>query len=712
MNTARIVLAAAVAALIAAFFYFHLGHYLSLNYLKAEQVHLQALFHARPLAAAGAFFLAYVAVTSLSLPGATLMTLAAGAIFGVLWGTIVVSFASSLGATLAFLTARFVLRDAVQRRYGHRLSAINRGMERDGAFYLFALRLVPAFPFFVINLVMGLTPLRTLTFYGVSQTGMLAGTVVYINAGTQLGQISHLSGILSPGLIGSFVLLGVFPLIAQRTLSFMQARKVYRGFRRPKRFDRNLVVIGAGSAGLVSAYIAATVRARVSLIEKDRMGGECLNSGCVPSKALIHSARLLALSRRAGEFGFKRMDVEFDFADVMERVQRVVERVAPHDSVERYERLGVECLQGAARIVSPWEVEVNGQRLSTRAIVVAAGARPLVPAIKGLDAVDYLTSETLWELRELPKRLIVLGGGPVGCEMSQAFARLGSRVTQVEMQPRLLGREDFGVSQAIQERFEREGIDLRLSYKARAIRVDEGGRKRLLCESAGREIALEFDAILLALGRQPNAQGYGLEELGVETTTGGAIETDEFLRTRVPNIYACGDVAGPYQFTHIAAHQAWYATVNALFGAFRKFKVDYSIIPWCTFTDPEVAHVGLNETRAREAGVAFEVTTYDLAELDRALTEGEAEGFVKVLTVPGKDRILGATIVGENAGELITEYVTAMKQGLGLNKILGTIHIYPTLSEANKYAAGEWKKAHAPQRLLRWVERWHALRRG
>lgn len=711
MNKTRGALAALIATLIAAFFYFHLGHYLSLGYLKSEQARLQHLFHARPLATAGVFFLCYVLITGLSLPGATLMTLAAGAIFGLLWGTVIVSFASSLGATLAFLAARFVLRDLVQRKYGHRLTAINRGIERDGGFYLFALRLVPAFPFFVINLVMGLTPIRALTFYGISQAGMLAGTVVFINAGTQLGEIHSLSGILSPGLIGSFVLLGIFPLIAKRVLAFLQSHKRYRGLRKPRHFDRNLIVIGAGSAGLVSAYIAATVKARVTLIEKDKMGGDCLNYGCVPSKALIRSARLLSLRRRAGEFGFKHIDVAFDFADVMERVQRVVETVAPHDSVERYERLGVECLQGEARILSPWEVEVGGRRLTTRAIVVATGARPRMPAIEGLAEADCLTSETLWSLRTLPRRLIVLGGGPIGCEMAQAFARLGSRVTQVEMQPQLMTREDPDVADAVLQRFREEGIEVLLSHTARAVRVDDSGEKTLICEHEGQEKAVPFDAVLIALGRQANAQGYGLEALGIGTGPGGTIETDEYLRTRVPNIYACGDAAGPYQFTHTAAHQAWYATVNALFGSFRKFKVDYSVIPWCTFTDPEVAHVGLNETRARETGVAYETTVYDMSELDRAITEREARGFIKVLTPPGKDKVLGATIVGENAGELITEYVTAMKQGLGLNRLLGTIHVYPTLAEANKYAAGEWKKAHAPQGVLKWLQRWHAFQR-
>jgi pyruvate/2-oxoglutarate dehydrogenase complex dihydrolipoamide dehydrogenase (E3) component/uncharacterized membrane protein YdjX (TVP38/TMEM64 family) len=711
----KVLLIVVLVALVAAFFAFGGHRYLTFDEIKGRQAEIQAYYQAHPWRTLAGFFAVYVAVTGLSLPGAAIMTLVAGAIFGLLWGTVLVSFASSLGATAAFLASRFLLRDWVQRRFGRQLRAINEGVEREGGFYLFTLRLIPVIPFFAINLAMGLTPMRPWTFYWVSQCGMLAGTLVYVNAGTQLAAISSPAGILSPGLIGAFVLLGVFPLIAKKIVDVVKARRVYARWTgaKPAAFERNLVVIGAGSAGLVSAYIAAAVKAKVTLVEKHRMGGDCLNTGCVPSKALIKSARVLSTIRRAKEYGLRSASAEFEFADVMERVQRVVRTVEPHDSVERYTGLGVECLKGEAKIVSPWAVEVTGpegrkRTVPTRAIVIAAGARPFVPPIPGIEKMDCLTSDTVWGLRELPKRLVVLGGGPIGSELAQAFARFGSKVTQVEMLPRLLPREDPEFSAMVAQRFRAEGIDVRTGHKAKQFLKE----KILVCEHEGREVRIEFDALLCAVGRVANTQGYGLEELGIPLTKARTVETNEFLQTVYPNIYACGDVAGPYQFTHTAAHQAWFASVNALFGTFKKFRADYSVIPWATFTDPEVARVGLNELEAKERNIPYEVSVYGIDELDRAIADEEAHGLVKVLTVPGKDRILGVTIAGEHAGDLIAEFVAAMRHGFGLNKILGTIHIYPTLVEANKYAAGVWKKAHAPQRLLARLEKLHAWMRG
>jgi len=621
---------------------------------------------------------------------------------------VIVSFASSIGATAAFLASRFLFRDYVQRRFRDRLRAINRGIERDGAFYLLALRLVPYVPFFVINLAMGVTPIRTKTFYLVSQLGMLPATIVYVNAGTQLAKIESLRDLASPEIITALVLLSIFPLIAKKVIDILQHRRALRGYARPRRFDRNLIVIGAGSAGLVAAYIAAAVRAKVTLIEKDKMGGECLNTGCVPSKALIRSARFVAQAARAHELGMRRAGVEFDFAEVMERVQRVIKAVEPHDSVERYTKLGVECISGQAHIDSPYAVSVGGRTLTARNIIVATGSRPIVPSIPGIDSVGYLTSDTVWQLRELPKRLVVLGGGPIGCELAQSFARLGARVTLIERAPGILGREDAEFSMLVAERFRAEGIDLRMSHQAVEFRAS-GDAKAVVCEHAGSPVAITFDQVLLALGRTADTSGYGLEALGIATKS-GALDVDGYLRTRIPTIYACGDVAGPYQFTHAAAHQAWHATVNALFGTFRRFKVDYSALPWCTFTEPEVARVGLNERDAKAKNIPYEVTTFDIAELDRAIADGQAYGLVKVLTVPGNDRILGVTIASERAGDYIVEFVSAMRHGLGLNKILSTVHIYPTFAEANKYAAGAWKRAHVPVRLLSWVERYHRWR--
>ncbi|WP_083447146.1 bifunctional TVP38/TMEM64 family protein/FAD-dependent oxidoreductase [Azoarcus sp. CIB] len=714
MKTNRLLLLAAIALTTLMFFAFDLDRYLSLEFFKAQQTAIEVWRDARPLAAAAAFFVIYVAVTGLSLPGAAIMTLAGGAIFGLWAGLLIVSFASTLGATLAFLASRFILRDTVQARFGERLRAINAGIEKEGALYLFTLRLVPVFPFFVINLVMGLTPIRTWTFYWVSQVGMLAGTVVYVNAGTQLAQIDSLSGILSPALLASFALLGVFPLIAKKLVEMVKARKIYAGWKKPAHFDRNLVVIGAGAAGLVSSYIAAAVKAKVTLVEKHKLGGDCLNTGCVPSKALIRSAKLLSHMRRSQEFGIRSARAEFDFADVMERVHSIIKTVEPHDSIERYTGLGVEVIEGRAKIVSPWEVEIarndgGHETLTTRSIIIAAGARPHVPPIPGIEDVGYYTSDTIWTLRALPRRLLVLGGGPIGSELTQTFARFGAAVTLIVKGERIMPREDAEVSEMVMARFRAEGIDLRTGHDTRRF-VVENGEKILIAGHNGQDVRIPFDVLLVAVGRSAQLKGYGLEELGIPT--GRTIEVNEYLQTSFPNIYAAGDVAGPYQFTHTAAHQAWYASVNALFAPFKKFRADYSAVPWATFVDPEVARVGLNEQEARARNIPFELTRFDIADLDRAIADGEAHGFVKVLTVPGKDKILGVTIVGEHAGDLIAEYVMAMRHGLGLNKILGTIHIYPTLAEANKYAAGEWKRAHAPQKLLEWVGRFHDWRRS
>ena len=719
MNSRKLVIALVLLAAIGAFFALDLGRYFSLNFIKESQGSIADLHAQRPLLVALVFFAVYVAITALSLPGAAIMTLAGGAIFGLVWGTVIVSFASTAGATLAMLAARYLLRDAVQARFGHKLTELHKGIAREGAFYLFTLRLIPAMPFFVLNLLMGLTRMKTWTFVWVSQAGMLAATVVFVNAGTQLARIDSLKSVLSPALIGSFVLLGLLPLIVKKALAAVQRRKVYARWKavRPTRFDRNMVVIGAGAGGLVSAYIAAAVKAKVTLVEAHKMGGDCLNYGCVPSKALIRSAKLAHQMRNGSDYGLSDSAPVFSFKAVMQRIHAVIAAIEPHDSVERYAGLGVEVLQGYAKIVNPWTVEIalNGggtQRLTTRSIVIAAGARPVVPPLPGLDDVGYVTSDTLWDafakLDDVPRRLVVLGGGPIGCELAQSFQRLGAQVTQVEMAPRIMVREDVEVSQLALESLQADGVQVLTGHKA--LRCErQGEQKFIVVEHAGAEQRIEFDELICAVGRVARLTGYGLEALGIPTNR--TVQTNEYLQTIYPNIYAAGDVAGPYQFTHVAAHQAWYATVNALFGGLKSFKVDYSVIPWATFIDPEVARVGLNEQEAKEKGIAFEVTRYGIDDLDRAIADSEARGFVKVLTVPGKDRILGVTIVGRHAGDLLAEYVLAMKHGLGLNKILGTIHTYPTLAEANKYAAGAWKRAHQPVRLLEWVRRYHDWKR-
>lgn len=714
----KLIILFAIAAIFLAAHFLGIDNYLTLDGLKHGVDQLQTLNATQPWLVVGIFSGIYVVLTAVSFPGAAVMTLGAGALFGVVGGTIVVSFASTIGATLAFLASRYLLRDYVEKKFGSRLKSFNAGVEKEGAFYLFTLRLAPVVPFFVINLLMGLTTIKTRTYYWVSQLGMLAGTAVYVNAGTQLAKITSLKGILSPGLLISFTLLGLFPLLAKKALGLVAKRKVYARWKKPARFDQNLIVIGAGAAGLVTAYIAAAVKAKVTLIEAHKMGGDCLNYGCVPSKALIKSGKLAHQIRHADQYGLKSAQPEFSFKAVMQRVHKVIADIAPHDSIERYTGLGVNVIQGYARLIDPWTVHIKHNdgtesTMTARSIVIAAGAQPFVPPLPGLQDVGYVTSDTLWDefakRDEAPKRLVVLGGGPIGCELAQSFARLGSAVTQVEMADRIMIREDEEVSDLALKSLQADGVNVLVGHKALRCELREG-RKFLVMESAGKAVELEFDDLLCAVGRSARLKGYGLEDLGIDTNR--VVQTNDYLETLYPNIFAAGDVAGPYQFTHVAAHQAWYAAVNALFGQFKKFKVDYSVIPWTTFIDPEVARVGLNEADAKAQGVPFEVTRYGIDDLDRAIADSDAHGFVKVLTVPGKDKILGVTIVGTHAGDLLAEFVLAMRHGLGLNKILGTIHTYPTLAEANKYAAGEWKRAHAPAKVLTLLGKYHAWRLG
>jgi pyruvate/2-oxoglutarate dehydrogenase complex dihydrolipoamide dehydrogenase (E3) component/uncharacterized membrane protein YdjX (TVP38/TMEM64 family) len=706
----------AVVALVIVLVVFDVPRLLTFESLKASLGSLREWRDESPLRFAAVFFGAYVLLTALSVPEAALLTLLAGALFGLTWGVVLVSFASSLGALGAFLISRHLARDAVQRRFGTRLKAMNDGVARDGVSYLFTLRLVPIVPFFLINLLMGLTPMSPLTFYAVSQAGMLPGTILYVNAGTRLASIDSPAGIVSPAVLFSFALLGLFPWLAKRGLESWKRRALYGRFKRPQRFERNLVVIGGGAAGLVSAYIGAAVKASVSLVESSKMGGDCLNYGCVPSKALIKSAKVAHQMRHADRYGLGPHEPLDSFPQVIARIQSVIRAIEPHDSVSRYTSLGVDVVSGHARIVDPWTVDVwladgRVRRLTTRSIVIAAGASPVVPPLPGLDEAGFVTTDTMWDhfatMDSAPRRVVLLGGGPIGCELAQALARLGSAVTVVEMGERLLLREDSEVSDLARSALESDGVAVRTGHKA--LRCEnQAGEKTLVAESQGASHRFPFDVLICAIGRNARLKGYGLEELGIETDR--TIVTNEYLETLYPNILAAGDVAGPYQFTHTAAHQAWYAAVNALFGGFRAFKADYRVIPWTTFIDPEIARVGLSEAEARERGVAYEVARYPLSELDRAITDAATQGFVKVLTPPGKDRILGVTIVAEHAGDLLAEFVLAMKWGIGLEKILGTIHAYPTLAEASKYAAGEWKRAHAPQRLLSLLKRFHRWR--
>lgn len=716
MRGSRLLLVLVMGCLIGAFFAFDLGHYLSLPQLQARQAELAALVDRHFVSAALLFVAVYVVSTALSLPGASLLTLAGSAVFGVAWGLLLVSFASSIGATLAFLSARFLLRDWVERRFGDKLASLQAGMKKEGALYLLSLRLIPIFPFFLVNLLMGLTPIRVSTYYWVSQLGMLPGTFVYVLAGSELANLTSTGNILSPGLMVALTLLGLMPMLLKGLQRRLALHRLHAPYRKPTHYDYNLLVIGAGAGGLVTSYIAAAVKAKVALIEKHKMGGDCLNSGCVPSKALIRSARFAAEQRRASELGFGPSQACADFAAVMERVARVIKEVEPHDSIERYQGLGVECIEGEARLVSPWEVEVNGQRLASRHIVLATGARPLVPNLPGLEQVPWLTSDTLWQLRSTPRQLLVLGGGPIGCELAQSFALLGVPVTLVELSDQLLPREEREVAELLAEQLTRDRVRVLNGWRAeRADYLPAATGElpiRLQLRRGDETQIVEGDQLLLALGRVANVSGFGLEALGVALTPRGTVAVDGFLATNYPSILAVGDVAGPYQLTHAAAHQAWYAAINALFSPFKRFRADYRVMPAAIYTTPEIARVGLNQKEARAQGIPFELTRFELAELDRAIADGERQGFIEVLTVPGKDQILGATIVGTHAGERIAEFVLAMRHRLGLGKILATIHAYPTLMEGNKYLAGEWRRARQPATLLALLTRYHRWRRG
>ena len=710
MSKTKILVIVALAVALGCFYFFGLGRFITLGFVQSQIIALQEFRETNFPLAAVLYFLVYVVITAFSIPGAIIVTLLGGAMFGLLWGTLLASFASSIGATAAFLIARLLLRDWVQSRFGDSLTPINAGIEKDGEFYLFSLRMVPLFPF-LVNLAMGLTPIRVRSFYCISQLGMLMGTVVYVNAGAELARISSLSGLVSAPVLASLALLGVFPLIGRAIVNRLKRKKLIKQYPRPESFDANVVVIGGGSAGLVAAIIAAGSKAKTVLIEKDKMGGDCLHTGCVPSKTLIRSGRIMSYIRRAEEFGLMGATAQVDFAAVMERVQSVIKNIEPHDSVERFTSLGVECVQGEAFIKSPYEVAVGERTITTRSIIVATGARPLIPEVTGLEDTGYLTSDTIWKLRELPKRLLVVGAGPIGCELAQAFNHLGSQVTQVDMAERIMPREDAEVSAAVTTQFEKDGITV-LTEHSLCHFFAESGQKKVEVSNNGEARVLEFDQVLIAAGRKPNTENFGLAELDVALTPSGTIEINSAMQTSYPNIYACGDVAGPYQFTHIASFQAYFASLNALLGGLWRLRANYRVVPWATFTNPEVARVGLSEQEAQQHKIGYELTRYELDHHDRALADGEAHGFVKVLTVPGTDRILGVSIVGYHAGELIGEFVFSMTHGLGLKKISAVTHIYPTLSESNKFAANAWRSARLPDKYFPYIERFFRWQRG
>ena len=692
-----------------------LQDYFHVDFIKKNLEHFQELYARDPVKVMALFMGIYIGATALSLPGAaTLLTLLGGALFGLYGGVVLVSFASTIGATLAFLVSRFLVRDYVQKKFEKNLKSINEGVKKDGWLHLLSLRLLPIFPFFLINVVMGLTPMRAWTFFFVSQLGMLLGTIIYVNTGRELSRIESLQDILSPSLLLAFTLLGIFPLLSRRVFNFFQRRKAYKPFisRKPRQFDYNMIVIGGGAAGLVTSYIARVLKAKVALIEREQMGGDCLYTGCVPSKALLKVAKLVHQAQRGEIYGLSPQDPEVDLSRVMERVHQVIKRIQPHDSKERYEKMGVHCLKGQGLVASPWEVRLEDRSLYARTLVVATGARPFLPPIPGISQVEVLTSSNLWKLEELPQKFLILGGGPIGVEMAQAFQRLGSQVTLVESSPQLLGKEDEDVGEFIKQRLQKEGVKVWTSR--RAVEFQEGSDPVLVCEKkTGETVRVSFDRVLVATGRSPFTEGFGLEDLGLEKDDRGGLAVNRYMQTSLPNIYACGDVvSGSYQLTHMAAHQAWYCAVNGLLGGVKKFSVDTSAVPWATYTDPEVATVGSMEKALKNQGTPYEVVRYDLGGLDRAIADGEDYGFIKVCMARGKDRILGATIVGTRGSDCLMEFITAIKQGWGLGKILSTIHPYPTTVEGNKHLAGRWRQGHAPEKALEALGLYFKWRRG
>ncbi len=692
---------------------------LTLGQLQAALAQFQAWQRAEPVTFALGYVAVYVLAATLSLPGALLLTVAGGAMFGLWWGTLWVSVASTLGATLAMLVSRYLLRDWVQARWAARTQGLQQRLARDGAWVLLSLRLVPVVPFFLINLAAGLTQLPARTFWWVSQLGMLPATVVYVNAGTQLASIRSLADVTSPRVWGALLLLAMLPWLLRPVLGALQRRRALAPWRakRPSRFDRNVVVIGGGAAGLVASYVAAAVKAKVTLVEANALGGDCLHHGCVPSKALIRCAAQAHHMRQAAQYGIHAEGVRVDFAAVMQRVRDAIARIEPHDSHARYTGLGVDVVHGHAVLESPWHVRItradgSALTLTTRAVVLATGATPVVPPVPGLEGAPYVTSDTLWQhlngLSQPPGRVVMVGAGPIGCELAQALARLGSTVTMVEQGPRVLPREDAEVSQAVAEALHADGVRLHGEHQACAVhRRAQGYVLEVAAGSQHKE--LPFDLLVFAVGRAPRTAGYGLEALGLSGAR--AVQTDDHLQTACPTVFVAGDATGRQPFTHAAAHQAWHAAVNALFGWVWRVPLQDQPMPAVTFTDPEVGRVGLNEAQAQAQGLRCEVTRYDLAELDRAITDGQTQGWIKVLTVPGKDKILGVTWVGAHAGEGLAEFALAMRHGLGLGAVLRTVHAYPTWSEAAKATAGRWRQAHAPRLLLRLLQAVHHWRR-
>lgn len=692
------------------FFWFDLEQYLTLEMIQAKSGALRDQVQAHPWWAGSVFFAAYVALTVMSFPGTVVLTLLAGALFGLVGGTLMVSFASNIGALFAMLISRFLLRDWIQRRFAKQIASINRGLERDGAFYLFSLRLIPLVPFVLLNPALGLTRVSMWTFWWTTQAGMLPGHAIYVGAGRQLARIREISDILSPSLIGTLALLAIFPLAATKLLTLYKARKVYSGWQKPKSFEHNLVVIGGGSGGLTAARIAASMKARVALVERERLGGAALHSGSVPARALMRAANLHHTLRQGGTLGI-RMHTEVDFAEVMRQVRRTLDEAQGQVTAESSKTAGLEMVRGSAQLTSPWSVQVGNRTLCSRAIVIATGSHAIIPPIPGLEEVEPLTCENVWDLQQRPERLLVMGGEANACELAQAFQRLGCQVTLVVEGDMLLASAEPEARQAVTDALCADGVQVLLKVSPQRFEVAESER-RLVCSIDEQNRFLAFDQVLLALGREAHLHDLGLEKLKLSTREDGSLEVDEYLATRYPNIYAVGAVTGPDSSFQSAKHHAWYAAANGLFSGFRRFMVSDRVVPRVAFTSPEIASVGLTEAQAKLAELEYEVTMLDLDSLEAAQMSIGNSGFLKVLTERGRDRIIGVTLVGDGASETLAVFVLAMKHKLGLNKLRRTVHINPTLAEASLAVAEAWRRAHTAKRSQTWAARLHRWRLG
>lgn len=694
----------------------------------------------------------YVVATVLFVPG-SLLTLGAGAVFGVALGSVCVSISATLGATAAFLVGRYLARDAIARKIEkhEKFATIDRAVADEGWKIVLLTRLSPVFPFTLLNYAFGLTRVKLSHYVLASWIGMIPGTVMYV----YLGSLVNVGAGHRQRTTGEWVLYGV-GLLATVTVTVFVTRLARRALAKkigstetvqsskeimsvpsapvlvrpadahnarlvsnvhPPDWQNpspapcyNLVVIGAGTAGLVTAAGAAGLGAKVALVEKSLLGGDCLNVGCVPSKAVIRSGRAVFDAKEAGPFGVRvGKPVEIDFSAVMERMRKLRADLSPHDSAQRFANLGVDVFLGEARFASPDTVEVAGQTLRFKRAVIATGARAVEPPILGLAEAGYLTNETVFNLTQRPARLAVIGGGPIGCELAQAFQRLGSQVSLLHKNAHLLDREDMEAAALVQKAFIREGVALHLNATITRVERSAGG-KLVYYEAQGKEETLAVDEILAGAGRAPNIEGLNLEAAGVRYDRRKGVLVNDCLQTSNPHIYGAGDVCLAWKFTHAADFSARIVIQNALF--LGRKKASTLTMPWCTYTDPEIAHVGLYERDARERGVEVDTYVREFKEVDRAVLDGEEDGFVKFHVKKGHDEILGATIVARHAGEMISEISVAMAARIGLGKLASVIHPYPTQAEALRQCGDAYNRTRLTPTVKKWMGRWLAWQRS